>query len=937
MKKIGLKDFLVIVFLLLPLSAFSNVVSWGENQNGNLANGTNTDSNVPVSVITSGALAGKQVVQVTSASSQGGCALTTEGRVYCWGLGSSGELGNGSAFTSFVPVAVSTSGELSGKVVTAITSGAASRCALTTEGRVYCWGDNSSGQLGDSDGGNDSAVPAAVTGALTTKTVTAISCGGLFCLALTSEGKVYSWGENGSGQLGNNDGTNTDLDVSAAVLDSGVLSGKTVVAIAAASETGYALTSDGNVYSWGESDAGQLGDNNIGGPDAIAPVAVYTGGLLSGKTVTKISAGGDSGYALTSDGGIFSWGENGVGNLGNNDFNDSWAPVSVYTAGVLSGKTITSIVAGGSGAYALSSLGEVFSWGQGSSGQLGNGGALIPSNVPVAVSTAGVLSGKTIASLGASSQSAYAVLQEVAPLPLPTDPNLVSWGENQNGNLGNGTNTDSNIPVSVITSGALAGKQVVQVTSASSQGGCALTTEGRVYCWGLGSSGELGNGETSTYFVPVAVSTSGELNGKVVTAITSGLASRCALTTEGRVYCWGDNSSGQLGDNNGGNDSTVPRAVNGVLTGKTVTAISCGGFFCLALTSEGKVYSWGENGSGQLGNNDGTNTDLDVPAAVLDSGVLSGKTVVAIAAASETGYALTSDGNVYSWGESDAGQLGDNNIGGPDAIAPVAVYTGGLLSGKTVTKISAGGDSGYALTSDGGIFSWGENGVGNLGNNDFNDSWAPVSVYTAGVLSGKTITSIVAGGSGAYVLSSLGEVFSWGQGSSGQLGNGGALVASNVPVAVSTAGVLSGKRIASIGTSSQSAYAVLQISAPGQPENVQTTPGFQSVTVSWSVPLTGGTPASYTVTAYLGGVSTGQTCTVNYPAVSCAVTGLTNGQFYTFVVAAENAGGTTPANATAAVQPAQSAGIPTLSEWAQILLVLSMIGMTGWYSRRRYS
>ncbi|MBT9498810.1 MAG: IPTL-CTERM sorting domain-containing protein [Zoogloea sp.] len=130
---------------------------------------------------------------------------------------------------------------------------------------------------------------------------------------------------------------------------------------------------------------------------------------------------------------------------------------------------------------------------------------------------------------------------------------------------------------------------------------------------------------------------------------------------------------------------------------------------------------------------------------------------------------------------------------------------------------------------------------------------------------------------------------------------------------------------------------MLQISAPGQPENVQTTPGFQSVTVSWSVPLTGGTPASYTVTAYLGGVSTGQTCTVNYPAVSCAVTGLTNGQFYTFVVAAENAGGTTPANATAAVQPAQSAGIPTLSEWAQILLVLSMIGMTGWYSRRRYS
>lgn len=417
---------LIVLLTWFPHAALANVIAWGENGSGNLGNNSNVDSALPVSVITSGALAGKTITQVSASFSNGACALSSDGMVYCWGVNSSGELGDGTNTPSDVPVAVDQSGALAGKTVTAITSGVASRCALTSDGKVFCWGDNSSGQLGDNNGGVDSNVPSPVTGIVATKTVTSIKCGGLFCLALTDEGLVYSWGENGSGQLGNADGTNTDLDVSTGVDATGALSGKTVVAIAAASETGYALTSDGLVFSWGESDAGQLGNNSVG-LDALSPVAVYTSGLLNGKTVSKIAASGDSGYALTSDNGLYAWGEAGLGQLGNNSAVDSSVPDAVDVSGVLAGKTIAAVVGGGSTAYALTTDGLIASWGGGASGQLGDGTFAASAGAPVLVSLAAVLSGRVVSALGASTASAFAVLA-AAPLPAAV-PTLSSFAQ----------------------------------------------------------------------------------------------------------------------------------------------------------------------------------------------------------------------------------------------------------------------------------------------------------------------------------------------------------------------------------------------------------------------------------------------------------------------------------------------------------------------------
>ncbi|NBV23791.1 MAG: cell wall anchor protein, partial [Proteobacteria bacterium] len=174
-------------------------------------------------------------------------------------------------------------------------------------------------------------------------------------------------------------------------------------------------------------------------------------------------------------------------------------------------------------------------------------------------------------------------------------------------------------------------------------------TGGAAYAWGLGASGQLGNNATAASSVPVAVDMTGVLAGKTVTAIAAGSGHSLALTSDGKVFAWGSGSNGQLG-NNAMADSSVPVAVDmtGVLAGKTVTAIAAGSGHSLALTSDGKVFAWGSGTSSQLGNN--ATADSSVPVAVDTTGVLAGKTVTAIAAGSGHSLALTSDGKVFAWG-----------------------------------------------------------------------------------------------------------------------------------------------------------------------------------------------------------------------------------------------------------------------------------------------
>ena len=150
----------------------------------------------------------------------------------------------------------------------------------------------------------------------------------------------------------------------------------------------------------------------------------------------------------------------------------------------------------------------------------------------------------------------------------------------------------------------------------------------------------------------------------------------------------------------------------GVLSGKTVISIAAGGNHSLALCSDGTVAAWGLNASGQLGNTS-TNNSL-VPVNVTSSGVLAGKTVVSISGGSSYSLALCSDGTLAAWGANNIGQLGINSTA--NSSVPVAVTTTGVLSGKTISAITAGNHHSMALCSDGTMAAWGDNASGQLGN-----------------------------------------------------------------------------------------------------------------------------------------------------------------------------------------------------------------------------
>ena len=640
-----------------------------------------------------------------------------------------------------------------------------------SDGFAVAWGPGQMGQLGDGNAWQTVPVAVDTSGVLAGKTVTAVSTGAVHSCAV-ADGKAYCWGSGEYGQLGN--GTTSNSSVPVAVDTSGVLAGKTVTAVSAGGSHSCAVA-DGSAYCWGSGEFGQLGNDTTN--SSSVPVAVDTSGVLAGKTVTAVSAGGAVHSCAVADGKAYCWGSGYKGVLGNNATDDSSVPVAVHTSGELAGKTVTAVSAGGSHSCAVAD-GSAYCWGSGSQGQLGNG-ATGNARVPVRAPTGGTV---TAVSAGDSHSCAVA------------DGKAYCWGSGFKGVLGNNATNDSTVPVAVDTSGVLAGKTVTAVSAGASLS-CAVA-DGKAYCWGSGEFGQLGNDTTSNSSVPVAVDTSGVLAGKTVTAALARTFHSCAVA-DGKAYCWGwgESDSGLLG-NNTSSESRVPVAVDtsGVLAGKTVTAVSAGGSHSCAV-ADGKAYCWGAGESGQLGND--MSSKSRVPVAVDTSGVLAGKTVTAVSAGGSLSCAVA-DGKAYCWGAGSEGQLGNNTWG--NSSLPVAVDTSGVLAGRTVTAVSAGGIHTCAV-ADGGAYCWGSG--SRLGDNANNNTSVPVAVDTYGVLAGKTVTAVSAGGSHSCAVAD-GKAYCWG---SGMLGNN-TWGNSRVPVAVDTSGVLAGKTVTAVSAGTSHTCAV---------------------------------------------------------------------------------------------------------------------------------
>jgi uncharacterized repeat protein (TIGR03803 family) len=894
---------------LVLVWAGTRAMGWGNNNEGQLGNNTLTSSRVLVPVSTAGVLAGKTVIAVSGGEAHS-LALCSDGTLAAWGGNYNGQLGNGSTTQSNVPTAVSMSGALAGKTVIAIEAGFFHNLALCSDGTVVAWG---AGPLGNGST-TQSNVPVAVntSGALSGKTVVAVTTDSVHSLALCSDGTVVAWGANYNGQLG--DGTTTASAIPVVVNTAGVLAGKTVIAVqAGGSWYSMALCSDGTLAAWGGNGGGYLG--NGGGADSSLPVLVDTSGVLAGKFVIAVSSGDEHSLALCSDGTVAAWGGNNyAGELGYGSDTPSSVPVAVSTAGVLAGKTVIAVSAGELYSLALCSDGTMAAWGSNFGGLLGDGSTTHNSYVPVAVSASSLAAGDRFVGILSGDFSIHSLaLVAPAQAPAPT----ISTVTPAMGTTAGGTNVtitgtdflgatavtfggmaatsftvDSATQITATTPTHAAGAVSVEVTTPGGTNaantlftyvvlpvtatytsatdvpvtaasytatgqtvnftlsyapttGTALTVvkntglgfisgtfdnlaQGqavalsfggvtynfvanyfggsgndlvlvwagtRAMGWGYNGAGQLGNNTLTNSSVPVPVSTAGVLAGKTVIAVSGGEGHSLALCSDGTLAAWGWNYYGVLG-NGSTTQSNVPTAVSmsGALAGKTVIAIEAGFFHNLALCSDGAVVAWGDNYYGQLGN--GSTTQSNVPVSVNTSGALSGKTVVAVTTDSTHSLAICSDGTVVAWGANYNGQLGDGTT--TSSATPVVVNTSGVLAGKTVIAVSTGYWHSMALCSDGTLAAWGGNSNGQLGNGGGADSSLPVLVDTSGVLAGKSIIAVSSGYEHSLALCSDGTIAAWGgHNYEGELGDGSD-TASSVPVAVTTAGVLAGKNVIAV-------------------------------------------------------------------------------------------------------------------------------------------
>jgi alpha-tubulin suppressor-like RCC1 family protein len=482
------------------------------------------------------------------------------------------------------------------------------------------------------------------------------------------------------------------------------------------------------------------------------------------------------------------------------------------------------------------------------------------------------------------------VLQWAATSPM-------SWGWNANGQLGNNSTSNSLVPALVNTGGALSGKTTIAVAAGSFHS-LALCGDGTLVAWGDNSFGQLGNNSTAQGNVPVAVDQTGVLAGKKVIAVAGGQLHSLALCSDGLVAAWGNNSLGQLG-NNSTTDSLVPVAVSttGALAGKVVVAIAAGSAHTLALCSDGTVVAWGNNGEGELGN--GSTTQSNVPVAVNTSGVLAGRTVTAVAAGNYHSLVACADGTVHAWGSNSSGQLGNGS--NTESLVPVAVIMTGALNGKSVASIASGSDHCIVLCADASMATWGWNGEGELGNNSTTNSNVPISVSPAGVLLGKTVSTVSAGGLYNQVLCTDATMVTWGWNGEGELGNNNTTTR-KLPGLVTTTSLPSGARFMMGRSGSLASHALAIVGLPptapvattltassptmtGATLSGTVNANFNSVSVSFEY---GTTTAYGSSIAAVPGTVGGSTDT----NVGVTLTGLSANTTYHFRVTATNSSGT---------------------------------------------
>ena len=687
----------------LALKSDGTVWGWGlagDHQIGNLkVTGDAQNSPYKIEIKENGKLSPLTNIKHIAVGDAHALAVNGDGRVYAWGLNRNGQLGSGYKITGSNPAYVMTAANTPLENIKYVAAGNFSSYAISADGKVYSWGSNIYGQLGNGQyGGNeienngyDSDVVYATEISIDAdgndfSNIIKIAAGISHVLALKNDGSLYVWGTNGDSLLVSNSSEDVlplpskmELSVDGQVLD--VAAGGGTNSSGSSGDEGkqqlrfhsMILTSAGSVYVWGHNEENTLGkdDNNNSGEIEK---------LESIKNIVSINAARYNSSAITSDGKVYTWGRNDEGQIGNlNVALRTNEPMNVMAGATNSEdeeRLLENIVAIAIGANHMTALrldGKVYSWGTDMFGQLGDGrngyeyekvdlpvltgiassNSLIMDHVKVVAADTDEIAGEYV---GSEAMPEIITITDAQKVKIEI-PEIKKYYKS-------GFNLIENDKKSDITS------TIIFSTSNDKIAGVAADTVEKewetVSPVSLENGGERGiveiKAENEGFFGILKIHVKAP-NEFTTPMIASGENFTVALKSDGSVWAWGDNTYGQLG--NGNFESTqgpIPvLAVDGKKNLSGVFKIAAGKYHALAMTSDGAVLAWGLNDKGQLGNNSTTNQNVPVKVFGGEYSSVNGFITLAndIAAGGKHSLVALATGAVYAWGSNNHGQLGN--------------------------------------------------------------------------------------------------------------------------------------------------------------------------------------------------------------------------------------------------------------------------------------